>query len=54
MFSNKRKRPCKCLLSQLGQLNTPTESLQRGITSPNSDTKQYDREVPVMLELWGI
>ena len=41
--------------SQLGLLNTPTASLQKGKTSPksvlNNDTKQSDGEAPVMQEL---
>ena len=49
---------CSSLPSQLGLLNTPTASLQRGKTPPNKcpwyDTKQSDGEVPVILELWGM
>ena len=38
--------------SRLELQNTPTASLQRCKTSPN--TKQPDGEAPVMLELWGM
>ena len=50
----------KLAQSQLGLLNTPTASLQKGKTPiphnmfPGYDTKQSDDEVPVMLELWGM
>ena len=43
------------LPSQLGLWNTPTVSLQMvnpHNVYPRYDTKQYDDEVPVMLELW--
>ena len=40
------------------QQNTPTPSLQRGKTPTNEcpayDSKQFDGEAPVMLELLGI
>ena len=39
-------------LSQLGLLNMPTVSLQRGKT-PGYDGKQSDSEALVMLEFWG-
>ena len=46
------------LPSRLGLYNTPAASLQRGKIPPNEeqgcDTKQYEGETPVMLELWGM
>ena len=51
-------KPKKTLPSWLELLNTPTTSLQRGMTPtakcPVYDTKQSDGEVPVMLGLWGM
>ena len=41
------------LTSRLGLQNTPTTPLQRGKT-PGYDTKQFDSEVPLMLELQGM
>ena len=38
--------------SWLGLYNTPTASRQRGKTPPDYDTKQFDGEIPVMLEFW--
>ena len=47
------------LPGRLGLQNTPTTSLQRDKTphpnkGPAYNTKQFDDEAPVMLELWGI
>ena len=55
IYNIKKKTTAK-FPSRLGQQNTPTVSLQSGKTPhydcPVYDSKQFDGEVPVMLELW--